>query len=100
MPQAFPAARSTMIGLGTNVMVRYLAQDDPAQWQKATDLFEPQLTVERPGFVSSVAMVQTKGFLTVPTTWHAAEIPAVIERMPQNEVLLLEYEQEAFTAMI
>jgi predicted nucleic-acid-binding protein len=25
---AFTAARSAMIGLGTNVMVRYLAQDD------------------------------------------------------------------------
>lgn len=29
-----------MIGLDTNVLVRYVSQDDPVQSQKATDLIE------------------------------------------------------------
>jgi predicted nucleic-acid-binding protein len=48
-----------MIGLDTNILVRYLAQDDPVQSPKATELIERQLTEENPGFVSVVAMVET-----------------------------------------
>lgn len=38
-----------MIGLDTNVLVRYLAQDDAAQSKKATALME-SLSVEPPPF--------------------------------------------------
>ena len=48
-----------MIGLDTNILVRYLAQDDPVQSPKATELIERHLTEENPGFVSVVAMVET-----------------------------------------
>lgn len=33
-----------MIGLGTNILVRYLAQDDPVQTPKATAIIERQLS--------------------------------------------------------
>ena len=39
-----------MIGLDTNVMVRYLARDDPKQSAAASRLFERVLTPEIPGF--------------------------------------------------
>ena len=48
-----------MIGLDTNILVRYLAQDDPVQSAKATKIIERRLTEENPGFVSVVAMVET-----------------------------------------
>ncbi len=38
-----------MIGLDTNVLVRYFAQDDPVQSRKASALIE-SLTAERPGY--------------------------------------------------
>ena len=47
-----------MIGLDTNVIVRYLAQDDPEQSAHATDLIEG-LTTADPGFISLVALVET-----------------------------------------
>ena len=46
-----------MIGLDTNVLVRYIAQDDIAQARQATALIE-SLTDEAPGFVSMVAVVE------------------------------------------
>jgi predicted nucleic-acid-binding protein len=46
-----------MIGLDTNVLVRYIVQDDPAQARKATALIE-SLTDESPGFVSMTALVE------------------------------------------
>jgi predicted nucleic-acid-binding protein len=48
-----------MIGLHTNILVRYLTQDDPVQSRKATEIIERRLTEEQPGFVSIVAMVET-----------------------------------------
>jgi len=49
-----------MIGLDTNILVRYLAQDDPVQSLPATDIMESRVTEEDPGFVSVVAMVETR----------------------------------------
>jgi predicted nucleic-acid-binding protein len=48
-----------MIGLDTNVVVRYLTQDNADQSAKATELFERRLTEDEPGFVSVVAMVES-----------------------------------------
>jgi len=41
-----------MIGLDTNVLVRYLAQDEARQAALATRLIEEELSVAAPGFIS------------------------------------------------
>ena len=46
-----------MIGLDTNVLVRYIMQDDVKQAAKATKLIEG-LTTDEPGFVSLVSVVE------------------------------------------
>lgn len=48
-----------MIGLDTNVLVRYLAQDDPDQAARATRIVEQELTEETPGFIGLVVLVET-----------------------------------------
>ncbi len=42
-----------MIGLDTNVLVRYLVQDDPKQARAATALLEQQCTSDEPGWIST-----------------------------------------------
>ena len=46
-----------MIGLDTNVLVRYIMQDDPKHPPKATRLVA-SLTSDQPGFVPLVAVVE------------------------------------------
>ena len=46
-----------MIGLDTNVLVRYIMQDDAKQARQAATLIE-SLTPQRPGFISVVALVE------------------------------------------
>ncbi len=46
-----------MIGLDTNVLVRYIMQDDVEQAAKATKLVEG-LTADEPGFVALVSLVE------------------------------------------
>ena len=89
-----------MIGLDTNVVVRYLTQDDPVQSPKATALIERGLTEEEPGFVSVVAMAETAWVLERIYGLTAEELAAAIERMLEVNVLIVESEQEVFTAMI
>ena len=89
-----------MIGLDTNILVRYLTQDDPIQSPKATKIIERRLTEENPGFVSIVAMVETVWVLDRAYRLGNHEIAAAVERMLQADVLVVENEQEVFTAMI
>jgi predicted nucleic-acid-binding protein len=89
-----------MIGLDTNVLVRYLTQDDAIQSRKATEIIERQLTVAKPGFVSVVVIVETVWVLDRAYGFSAKEVAAAIERMLQVEVLAIENEQEVFTAML
>ncbi|HKS82743.1 MAG TPA: type II toxin-antitoxin system VapC family toxin [Candidatus Acidoferrales bacterium] len=89
-----------MIGLDTNILVRYLVQDDPIQSAKAAEIIERRLTEETPGFVSTVAMVEIVWVLDRAYGLGSDEIAAAIERMLQIDVLVVENEQEIFTAMI
>jgi predicted nucleic-acid-binding protein len=89
-----------MIGLDTNILIRYLTQDDPVQSAKATEILERRLTLKNPGFVSVVAMVETVWVLDRAYGLTAQEIAKAVERLLQVEVLAIEDEQEIFTAMI
>ena len=89
-----------MIGLDPNILVRYLTQDDPIQSVKASEVIERQLTDENPGFVSIVAMVATVWVLERAYELTSLEIVRAIERILQTDVLVVENEQEVFTALI
>lgn len=47
-----------MIGLDTNVIVRYLAQDDRGQAAVASKVIETQCSAETPGFVGLVVLAE------------------------------------------
>jgi predicted nucleic-acid-binding protein len=89
-----------MIGLDTNILVRYLAQDDPVQSPKATKIIEGDLTEGRPGFISLVTMVETVWVLDRIYRLSNPELATVVERMLQADTLSIQNEQEVFTAMI
>ena len=89
-----------MIGLDTNILVRYLAQDDTVQSPKAREILERRLTEKDPGFVSVVAMVEIVWVLDRVYGLSSQEISAAVERMLQADALIVENEQEVFTAMV
>lgn len=87
-----------MTGLDTNILVRYFAQDDPAQSKQATQIIERRLTEVEPGFVSLVTIVETVWVLSRAYGISDREIAAVVEGMLQSDTLVLQNEQEVFTA--
>ena len=89
-----------MIGIDTNILVRYLVQDDPAQALRATRIMEQCLSEDDPGFISLVTMAETAWVLDRAYGMSNVEIAHAIERLLQANTLALQNEQEVFTAMI
>lgn len=88
-----------MIGLDTNILVRFIMQDDPRQSAIANDVFERRLTPAEPGYLSVVAMVETAWVLERAYGRTSAEIAAAIERVLQIDMLVVEAEQAVFEAV-
>lgn len=67
-----------MIGLDTNVLVRFLVQDDPVQSRIAADAFG-QLTQVDPGFVSREVLIELVWVLERAYGYKRSEIGAAID---------------------
>jgi predicted nucleic-acid-binding protein len=78
-----------VIGLDTNVLVRYLAQDDPGQAAIATRLIEG-FTAEAPGFISTVALVETVWVLARAYDTARADIAGVVEGLLRSRELVVQ----------
>jgi predicted nucleic-acid-binding protein len=89
-----------MIGLDTNILVRYLTQDDPVHSAQATKIIEQQLSLADRGFVSIVTMAEVVWVLDRAYGFTAQEIVDAIERILQVEVLVVENERQVFAAMV
>lgn len=87
-----------MIGLDTNVLVRYFAQDDPAQSRKANELIE-SLTVEHPGYVTQVALVEVVWVLGRAYDTRREEISHVIETLLSTKELVVEASETVWKAL-
>lgn len=79
-----------MIGLDTNVLVRYLAQDDRAQSAIATKLIEGKLTTDMPGFVSLVTLVEVVWVLEGCYRCTKNEIQKILERLLRVKQFLVQ----------
>ena len=89
-----------MIGLDANILIRHLVQDDPVQSPRASALIERRLSEANPGFVSIVAIAEIVWVLDRVYRFSSRDIAAAIEGVLQTDVLVIESEQEVFTAMI
>lgn len=79
-----------MIGLDTNVVVRYLTQDEPKQAAAASKLFEHVLSVEQPGFISLITLCEIVWVLADCYDAGKPRILAVVEGLLGSRQLLVE----------
>lgn len=88
-----------MIGLDTNIPIRFFTQDDPAQSAHASRIID-RLTEEKPGFVSLVALVEIVWVLDRVYGLENRDIAAAIEKILQADTFVVQNEQEVFTSMV
>ena len=79
-----------MIGLDTNVIVRYLAQDDVRQAAVATRLIEGSLSAEARGFVSIVTLAEVVWVMTSNYRAARAAVADIVEGLLTAPQLAIE----------
>lgn len=87
-----------MIGLDTNVLVRYVAQDDPKQSAIASELIE-SLTASSPGFIALVSVVELVWVLQSSYQSSKSEIIVVLETLLRTRELTLENAETVWQAL-
>lgn len=80
-----------MIGLDTNVLVRYLAQDDPEQAARATQVIEEELSEANPGFIGLVVLIETVWVLQRLYQATAEEIRDTVNDLLGSRRILVEH---------
>jgi predicted nucleic-acid-binding protein len=79
-----------VIGLDTNVLVRYLAQDEPDQAARAARVMEQTVSAEEPGFIGLVVLVETVWVLQRLYRATADEIAVTVGNLLGSPVLVVE----------
>ncbi len=87
-----------MIGLDTNVLVRYVMQDDPKQSQKASRLIE-SLTSETPGFVPLVALIELVWVLISCYDLTREEVSQALDGLLRAKEIVLERAEQVSQAL-
>lgn len=79
-----------MIGLDTNVLVRYFAEDDPAQARAAARLIERKLSAESPGHISCIVLAELAWVLDRSYGSPKATIIEIIDGLLASPALVIE----------
>lgn len=70
-----------MIGLDTNVLARYLTQDDPAQARKATQIIEERASEDSAFFITSVVVCELVWVLESAYGYDQGQVVPVLEQI-------------------
>jgi predicted nucleic-acid-binding protein len=87
-----------MIGLDTNVLVRFIMQDDVRQSAKATRLLET-LTEAEPGYVKIVAVLELVWVLSASYELSRTQVAAALEAVLGTRQLRVEQSQQVIFAL-
>ena len=88
-----------MIGLDTNVLVRYIVRDDKKQAMAATRLIEKHCTEETPGFVSQLVLAELFWVLSRGYEYPKAVLVSVLTQLLSAVELQVETAEDVWTAL-
>jgi predicted nucleic-acid-binding protein len=89
-----------MIGLDTNVILRYLLQDDPDHSKLANRIFEREISASVPGFINLGVVLETGWVLRSAAKQTPAQIAAYLEILLTTVTLQIQNEQQVFEAVL
>ena len=88
-----------MIGLDTNVLVRYVVRDDPAQADAATRLIEGRCTAEEPSRIGAVVLAELAWVLRGPYGYRRSQVAAVLRQVLRTVEFVVEEPTVAWAAL-
>jgi len=87
-----------MIGIDTNVLVRYIVRDDESQYAAAAEVLE-SLTRDRPGFITQVTLTELYWVLARTYRYPTETCLAVLRRLVATASLELDDGEGAVRAL-
>lgn len=88
-----------MIGIDTNVLVRYLTQDDDAQSLQASKLIEDSLSVDEPGFITLISLVEVVWVLKSCYGANKNDLCTMIKMVLETKQFLIEQTESCYRAL-
>lgn len=88
-----------MIGLDTNILVRYILQDDPGQAASAVRLIESQCTADSPGYISILVLVELVWVLTTGYRYEKRHIVSTIHQVLITSEFMVEDRETVWAAL-
>lgn len=88
-----------MIGLDTNVLVRYIMQDDARQSPKATKIIEAFDTVENCGYVTLVSLIELVWVLGTSYELTRAQVAQALDSLIRAKQLKIESADQVIRAL-
>jgi predicted nucleic-acid-binding protein len=88
-----------MVGLDTNVILRYMLQDDPKQTPLANHIVDQVLSQENPGFITLVTVLEIVWVLRSLLKQTRTEIATHLENLLAADTLEVQNEQQVFEAV-
>ena len=88
-----------MIGVNTNVLVRYIVQDDAQQARIATRFFEHTLVPARPGFVDHIVLCELVWVLESGYAYSRVQIAATLQRLFEIDRLRMQMPELVWHAL-
>ncbi len=87
-----------MIGIDTNVLVRYIVEDDAEQTALATELLEQKCTANNPAFISLMVVCELVWVLNRAYKAQRNEIAEVLQNILLTENFMIEHHDIAWQA--
>ena len=88
-----------MIGLETNVLVRYIMQDDAKQSPKATKIIEALDGIEQSGYVTLVSIIELVWVLGVSYELTHAQVAQALDSLLRAKQLKIENADQVIRAL-
>jgi predicted nucleic-acid-binding protein len=86
-------------GIDTNILIRYLVRDDPAQFRAAVRFIENDCTEEEPGFVNHIVLVELVWVLERGYKYSRSAIITVLGMLLRTRQLSIEQSDDAASAL-
>jgi len=88
-----------MIGLDTNILLRYFTQDDEKQSEIANFYIEEQCSEENQAFINSIVFCELVWVLEVAYKYEKTQIADVLEKILQTSQFVVEDTGAAWNAL-
>lgn len=88
-----------MIGLDTNVLVRYFVQDDEVHSALASKLIEESVSVSNPGYITLISLIEVVWVLESCYSINKSNLCTMIRMVLETKQFLVEQSDSCYRAL-